>query len=165
MEIVVRGPFDRVPVDLDFDLKKRPSLTEQSHKAECDVNTIMKRYERDGLLTHVNAFQGDYGDFTGVQDYHTSMNQILLADEMFLSLPAKVREEFDNDPGKFLEFAENPDNEEKMRDMGLIPAKVDRNPGEATATGPSPSAGAGDRGPEGSETSGEAAENSPPAAE
>ena len=145
-ELDVLGPFDRRPVDLVFDLDKEPSLTEQSHARECDINNIMKRYENDGLLTHVNTFQGDYGDFTEVQDYHTSMNQILMADEMFMSLPAKIREKFGNDAAKFLMFADDPENEDEMRDMGLLPELVDPNPGGADATDPSPSRGVGDGG-------------------
>ena len=38
----------------------------------------------------------------------------------FDDLPAKVRREFDNDPFKFLEFVEDPENVERMAELGLV---------------------------------------------
>lgn len=96
----IRGPFDRVPCDF---LPEGESMTKQSFMTDCDVNNIMKRFERTGVIEHVNKFNGDYGDFTDLpSDYHEAMNQVREADEMFLTLPAKVRETFANDPGRFL---------------------------------------------------------------
>lgn len=99
------------------------SLTRQSFNAEADINTIMKRYEKSGLIDHVNEHQGSYGDFTNVQDYHSSLNQALSAKSMFMSLPASIRNKFQNDPGAFLEFANDPENEDEMRSLGLLPAE------------------------------------------
>jgi phage internal scaffolding protein len=97
-------------------------LVVQSAKDECDINVIMKKYERDGLLEHVNEYEGHYGDFTEVCDYHTALNLVKSADEMFMTLPAYVRKEFDNDAGKFLEFVDDPANLDKMIEMGLAKA-------------------------------------------
>lgn len=96
------------------------SLTHQSMAPECDINTIMKKYERTGVLEHRNRFQGAYGDFTHAPaDYHASMNAVLAAEEMFSTLPARVRRRFHNDPGAFIEFTADPENAEEMVAMGL----------------------------------------------
>ena len=77
--------------------------TRPEFKDEADVNNIMKRFEKTGLIDHVATYQGQYGDFTtSVEDYHGALNLALRAEAMFASLPAKVRRHFDNDPGKFL---------------------------------------------------------------
>ena len=65
-----------------------PSMAHQSFKQECDINRIMKNFEKTGLMSHVNVHQGDYGDFTDFESYHDSMNQVLAAQEMFQSIPA-----------------------------------------------------------------------------
>ncbi len=88
---------------------------------ECDVNRIMARFEKTGLIEHVNEHQGQYGDYSEVQDYQSSLDQVMGAKAMFASLPADLRTMFDNDPGKFLDFATNPENAQEMREMGLLP--------------------------------------------
>jgi len=91
---------------------------------ECDINSIMKKYERTGILEHRNRFEGAYGDFTSSpESYHEAMNSVLLADEMFSTLPSKVRRRFHNDPAAFLEFTANPENAEEMVRMGLATAR------------------------------------------
>ena len=97
------------------------TMTQQHMAEQCDINAIMKRYEKTGLLEHVNQYQGEYGDFTVMPDFHTAMNKIRIAEEMFMTLPAKVREKFENDAGAFVEFATNEDNLDEMRELGLAP--------------------------------------------
>ena len=94
----------------------------QQHMAEAtDINNIMKRYEKDGIIDHVNQYQGEYGDFTVMPDFHTAMNKIIDAQEMFLTLPASIRDKFGNDPGAFVEFASDENNLDAMRELGLAP--------------------------------------------
>lgn len=113
----VRRPYERVRLQFTT---KGPTLTHQSMAAECDINNIMKKWEKTGILEHKNNFNGEYGDFTNVPiDYHESMNQVLAANDMFETLPAKIRKQFGNDPGQFLDFATDPENNQKMIDMGL----------------------------------------------
>lgn len=97
------------------------SLVQRSSKDECDINLIMKKYEKSRILTHVNKYAGEYGDFSNVPDYKTGLERVMEADAMFMSLPASIRDRFNNDPGKFIEFATNADNIGEMRSMGLAP--------------------------------------------
>jgi len=97
-----------------------PSRTKQSFKDECDINHIMAKYEKTRLIEHVNRFAGDYGDYLDVQDYHTSVNQVLAAQEAFNSLPARIRSRFGNDPAAFLDFIGDESNRDEAREMGLL---------------------------------------------
>ena len=98
------------------------SLTKQSFKDECDINNIMRKYEQTGVLMHARQHMGQYGDFLGAPEYHEAMNAIVLADEMFMSLPSKVRAKFGNDPAAFLAFVQDEKNSEEMRELGLLSA-------------------------------------------
>lgn len=115
------------------------SRTHQSFKKECDINEIMRKYERQGILSHVNKYGGQYGDFVSAPDYHTAMNVMMEAEEMFGALPAKVRAKFANDPAAFLEFAQNPDNLEEMRELGLARRSESELP-DPVKPGPPPAA-------------------------
>lgn len=100
------------------------SLTKQSFKDECDINNIMNKWVKNGILTHVSRYQGRYEDLSGAQDYHTSLNQVIAAQEAFETLPATIRSRFQNDPGEFLSFVSDPANLNEMKELGLIPSDV-----------------------------------------
>lgn len=99
---------------------KEPSHTVQAFKDECDINKILEGYLKTGMIEHANTVQGRYGDFTSAPDYQAACQAIIDANDMFNTLPAKIRKQFDNDPAEFLEFAQNPSNEAEMRSMGLL---------------------------------------------
>lgn len=106
-------------------------LTKQSFANETEINNIMARYVKTGLLDHLNTYQGDYGDFIPFADYHTSMNRIRDAGAAFMTLPAATRAKFANDPATFLEFVQDPENYDEMVKMGLaheIPVDPDATP-------------------------------------
>jgi phage internal scaffolding protein len=97
-----------------------PSLTRQEFAEECDINTIMAQYERTGVINHVARSDPMYLDYTSVpRDLQSAMNFMRDASSEFMRLPAHVRKEFDNDPSRFVAFAEDPKNVEKMRSWDL----------------------------------------------
>lgn len=95
------------------------SMTKQAAADECDINNIMAQFRKTGLLTHVRQNEGEYGDFTNALEYHECLNKLREADAMFSTMPSDLRAKFDNDPAKFLDFAQNPDNQQEMIDLGL----------------------------------------------
>lgn len=99
------------------------SCTEQAHAQAADINTIMLRYERSGLLPQ-KAEGARYGDFSGVVDYHSAVESVRRADEAFMSLDPRVRARFENDPGKLLEFLSDEGNRKEAEDLGLVPVKA-----------------------------------------
>lgn len=98
-----------------------PSLTKQEFVRECDINTIIKQYSATGMLSHVSAKaqQGAYQDLPDSYDFQESLNLVNQAEAAFMSLPAKLRERFDNEPGQFLAFCSDPANLDEMRALGL----------------------------------------------
>lgn len=101
--------------------------TKQSHKDETDINSIMKRFEKTGMIEFINSHEPKYGDVTAM-DYQTSMQNVAQANEMFADLPAKVRDRFDNDPAELLEFLDNPANREEAVLLGLVEPQKEPNP-------------------------------------
>lgn len=95
------------------------SLTEQAHREECNINTIMQRYRRTGVLPQ-NPHLPVYGDFSQLGDYHACVTAVAMAQEGFMSLPSHLRKAFDNDPGKLLAFLDDPENREEAIELGLI---------------------------------------------
>lgn len=108
------GPKGKV-----FFVQNLPSRTKQSFKDECDINTIMRRYEQTGVLSHVSKRVPQYIDATGLE-YQAAMQLVIDAGDMFNSLPSKVRERFHNDPAEMLAFIENDSHFDEAKALGLL---------------------------------------------
>ncbi len=92
--------------------------TKQSLRKETDINFIMAKYEKTGLVDHLSKHGGDYG-FASSVDFHECMNVVTKAEQMFEDLPAEVRRRFNEEPGAFLDFVVDPENREELIDLGL----------------------------------------------
>ena len=109
-----------------------PSMAQQQFRDEADINTIMERFGRTGELI-APVRMPEYGDFSGINDYHSAMNAVLAAQGSFDALTASVRARFDNDPAKFVEFCLDDNNREEAVKLGLVPAKIEpATPADAT---------------------------------
>lgn len=125
--------FLRTPYNYDTDLVsnetalkcEEKSLTQQNFKDECDINNIVDRWLRTGE-TPVSDSSPQYGDFTGITDYHSAMNKVIDARKRFNDLPADIRKRFNYDPGELLDFVNNPDNEKESVELGLLP-KIEKS--------------------------------------
>lgn len=96
--------------------------TKQQFAEECDINTIVRRFNLTGQLpSDVRAPQ--YADFEEAIDYHTAMNAIIEANDSFEQMTAEVRSKFNNDPAIFVDFCNDPKNIDAMIEMGLAVAK------------------------------------------
>lgn len=116
---MVEGDFVRRRVQRRFEGESR---TEQSHKKKCDVNAKVRRYMKTGLIEQ----QRDgamYGDFTSAEDFQTSLHRVNDALRDMSLLPAVVRKRFKNDPGRLIEFLNDPKNRDEAVQLGLV-AKV-----------------------------------------
>jgi len=108
------GPHKKVQL-----VCKGPSRTKQSFKEECDINSILKRFEKTGELTHLMKAEPKFGEFADVGTFHQAMGVVALANEQFAALSAHVRKRFNNNPEEFLEFTGNPENAQEMVKLGL----------------------------------------------
>jgi len=94
------------------------SLTKQSFTDECDINNIMRKYQKTGAIEHVNKHEASYG-FATSDTFQESLEIVAKAKNMFEELPSSIRTKFENDPSKFLDFVQNPENLTEMRELGL----------------------------------------------
>lgn len=132
--------LERNDPSIVIDCSTMPSMTRQEFAEECDINTLMAKYEATGILpSHTNANSPRYLDVSDIPDLRTTLDQLNTATDSFMALPAAVRREFDNDAVKFVEFAQDPDNIEKLREWNLAPpAKVPEPPMRVEVVGGPP---------------------------
>lgn len=115
-------PRSRRGIVMDF--TDHPSMTRQEFKDECDINNIMKRYLRTGVINHLNRHEGRYGDFPAA-DFQSALELVHEGRALFDELPAKVRARFDNNPGSFLAFVQDEGNREEATMLGLLEAPTE----------------------------------------
>lgn len=125
MSFSIRRPFDPpMRVKLSFN---KPSLTKQSFKEECDINNILKKYNRalgiEFLDQYSGYISGKFEDVSAGVDYRTALHQLSEAEAAFEAMPSKLRARFDNDPAMLLDFLGNSANREEAIDLGLLPKK------------------------------------------
>lgn len=111
----------RARVQISFD--EGSSLTKQSFREECDVNTVVARFVRTGVLApgSLNPKSPLFGDVSGVGGFREALEMVREAEEAFASLPSAVRDRFANDPGNLVEFLQTPGNLPEARELGLVP--------------------------------------------
>lgn len=108
-----------------------PSLTVQSERDETDINLIVERYQATGLLPVTNVTPQWGVDVTDAPTYQEAVQVVIDAQNMFNSLDAKLRKQFDNDPAQFLAFVDDPANADELVKMGLREAP-EQNEGGVT---------------------------------
>lgn len=103
-----------------------PGLTKQSFKDECDVNFIMDKWKRTGIIPaeSVGKMRPSYGDFTNPNDYMEACNRVLDANEAFASLPAFLRDRFANEPANLIAFLADSNNQDEAIKLGLAQAPI-----------------------------------------
>lgn len=103
---------------------KDPITTQQNFKEECDINNIMRRFEKTGELPNMIRQNPVYGDFSDVPTFTEAMNTVIRANEQFDALSSKIRAQFNNDPAEFLAFVHDPKNNEELVKMGLATERI-----------------------------------------
>lgn len=92
------------------------NMCDQQYVKECDINNLMRKYVMNALP---DPQKGVYADMSEVQDYRSALHIIKKAEDGFLALPSDVRSRFLNDPGKMIEFLQDPKNDEEAIKMQL----------------------------------------------
>jgi len=96
-----------------------PGKTKSNMKDASDINLIMARYKKTGLINFVDKRQAEYMQSNPV-DFHEAMNLIAESNSLFADMPAYLRKRFNNDPGEFLKFVQEEENRPEMIDLGLV---------------------------------------------
>lgn len=112
-----------------------PSRTKQSMSENLDVNNIIKRYKKTGILQRATDFEGIYGDFT-TYDLREAIEKVRDAEKLFMEVPSKIRNQFENNAAAFIDFATNPANRQQMVDWNMAdPLPVEAAPAEPAVSG------------------------------
>lgn len=109
-----------------------PSRAKQEYREETDVNKIMARFRTTGQLTHLRKTGPQYMDCTVVPDFGTMYLKVRHAEDVFMSLPARVRARFENDPGQFYAFLQDDRNYDEAVQLGLVKKKEEPKAHEPT---------------------------------
>lgn len=120
------GYSDRVEVLLICEDETR---TKQDQADACNINNIMKKYQKTGLIDHVSKYHAHYGDASRVS-YEEAFNTTLRTNEVFSELPSTVRAKYDNDPAIWLGAIEGAETPEQFREIMGLPAP--ESPGVVT---------------------------------
>lgn len=94
-------------------------VTKQSFGPECDINTIMSRYQSTGEMPVINQVAPQYLELDQT-DFQQAMEVVAGAQSLFADLPSALRTRFNNDPGQFLAFTTNPANRAEMHALGML---------------------------------------------
>ncbi len=93
--------------------------TKQSFKNSTDINKILHRAQKTGVISHLAKHEAFYGEFEAF-DFTEAQNTLARAGTMFQELPSEVRQEFNQSPQEFFDFVNAPDNQGKLAE--LLPA-------------------------------------------
>ena len=114
--------------------------TKQSFKKESDINNILKKFLKTGVISQsaINKRQATFADVSQIGDFADCHNRIVAAGAAFGTLPAAVRARFANTPAELLDFLSNPANRQEAIDLGIIPKpeELEQPPPETPETPP-----------------------------
>lgn len=119
------GSFLTRKLKLSLRFPDESPYTDQSFKADADINTIMARYQSTGEMPMINQSHPQFLDVTEA-DFQSHMNIVAEANSLFGQLPSALRARFGNDPGAFLGFVSEADNRNEMARLGLFTPEVTR---------------------------------------
>lgn len=115
-----------------------PGRTKQAHKEECDINNILSRYKKTGVLAFQQQHEPQYADVSGI-NFQDAQFVVARARSLFAELPSHLRARFRNDPAQFLDFVQNEANRPEAEELGLVRPKDAKPEGPETgAAAPSP---------------------------
>jgi len=106
--------------------KTGKTVTEQHHAKTCNINYIIGKYQKTGLVDHVNRHQGRYGDVSGT-DYEKAMELVTEQQTVFNELPSSIRKHYENDVTQYLEHVQTEEGALEHQNL-LNPAPEDPEP-------------------------------------
>lgn len=112
-------------MSMNFDGELKPLIcgkgrTKQSFRDAADINTIVARYRKTGMLENLSRAQPYYADVSTVGTYADNLRKVTLANESFMMLPAALRERFENDPGQLMDFIADEANTAEAIELGIL---------------------------------------------
>ena len=106
-------------IETTVDCSNSPSLTKQSFSEQADINSIVAKFERTGMIEN-KLTTPYYGDVSEIKNYHEALNTVREAQELFMTMDASVRNTFENDPQKLIDFLDDENNYDKAVELGIV---------------------------------------------
>lgn len=100
------------------DCSKDKVMVTQSLKDEVDINKIMEKIAKGQMME--NLKEGIFEDISEYNGLEEAFIKVQNAKEDFMTLPAEIREKFDNDPVELINFLENAENRAEAEKLGII---------------------------------------------
>lgn len=115
-----KRPDGSLRLSIECKTREGQARTEQSHKGECDIKNIVRRYAKLGEPLPIP----DAKQYTGENvilppDYSEAMRLVASAQSRFASLSSSIRDRFKNDPSEYLAFLQNPANAAEAIKLGM----------------------------------------------
>lgn len=131
--MLIRSAYDGNRVKVGLACGK--GRTKQSFKDESNINFIMAKYAKTGVLPQARQDQlGQFLDLPDQIDLHTALQFMDVGSEAFEKLPAQLRKTFNNSPVEFLEALQSADHRDMLIEFGIF----NRPPAPAPAPDPNP---------------------------
>lgn len=113
----------------DVNFEHEVSKTKQSDAEAADINNIMARYERTGLLPEMMQSDPSFGDFSDAPTFQEAHAVVAHASSQFMALDGKVREMFQHDPAKMLQYVQDAQKDpEKKKELYRLGLAIDPTP-------------------------------------
>jgi hypothetical protein len=101
------------------------SMTDQSDKNMTDINLIMERYAKTGVLPQTQQKLEQYLDMTQLPSYMEAHARIKAAEAMYMELPAQIRKDMGNNPANLEAYVQDPANKDMLEKYGIIEKSYD----------------------------------------
>lgn len=101
------------------------SRAQQQFRDDSNPNFIMTTFAKTGDSSILEGGGSpQFGDFTGISNYHDAYNEVIAANDAFDALPSKIRNFFENEPANLLNFLADESNRDQAIELGLIDKPV-----------------------------------------
>ena len=100
----------------------KPSLTVQAAGVEADINNIMAKYMKTGVISPdvISRRQAVFTDIGKFGDYGTLLDAVCAVQEEFDSLKPEIRERFGNSPEELINWLQDSANYDEAVRYGLM---------------------------------------------
>ena len=100
---------------------KDETMTQQQYKKEQDIKEIIKKYGATGLLNkNIMANDPKFDDVSHIIDYQDAANKIAKAQQEFDQMPHELKEKFNYNPAKLLDYLNKSENLQEAIELGLV---------------------------------------------
>lgn len=118
---------------LDHKPHSKPRAAKQAPGKEMDINNIVKLAGRMGAIPHAHQRPPMYLDLTGLGTFHSALTLVTRANQVFNSLPSKVREACGNKVEGYVSLLTDKKRRDQAISLGLIPPDKSPQKGDKKA--------------------------------